>query len=74
MAAPDYPPVIAHLIAASAAEDALCQDHDGGLSDLACDRRDAIDDEIHARGWCWGPDTAAEADRSWMRKGSTCHN
>lgn len=31
-----------------------------------CDRRDAIYKEIERRGWCWGPDSAVGADKSWV--------
>lgn len=31
-----------------------------------CDRRDVIYKEIESRGWCWGPDNASGADKSWI--------
>ena len=31
----------------------------------SCDQRDALFTKIEARGWCWGPDDAAEVDKSW---------
>ncbi|KAF1003692.1 MAG: hypothetical protein GAK36_00200 [Pseudomonas sp.] len=31
-----------------------------------CDRRDEAYSEIESRGWCWGPDDAIGADKSWI--------
>lgn len=33
----------------------------------ACNKREAKMQEAEQRGWCWGPQTAANTDKHWMR-------
>lgn len=76
VAAPRVSPTpgeVRDLIAADNAENLLCRGYSQQVSDTACRRRDELEKQIEARGWCWGPDDAIEADSRWMRAGPTCH-
>lgn len=52
--------------------DALNEQCRGGSGDdpktrIACDSREAQFAEVSARGWCWGPRSAINEDKHWMR-------
>lgn len=53
-----------NLVSIASAMNSMCRDRPDAQRE--CDRRDEAYKELKSRGWCWGPDGAIGADKSWI--------
>jgi len=62
------PPDIAQMIGQEEAYNDICRGGSGDspITQSACKRRDELDKALTAKGWCWGPENAAEANKQWQ--------
>jgi hypothetical protein len=66
-----YPADIRPKLLAEAAEAVACRRtaRDGPQTIAACDRLQAIHEELETKGWCRGPNSAQPKNRHWMSCG-----